>query len=366
MSGSVTYFLGSNSPDGFSSLYDQLLPLDRARRIYLLKGGPGCGKSTLMKEVSAALAETGQPVEYIRCSGDPESLDAVLFPELGVALTDATAPHVQEPRLPGVVESYVDLGRFYDHSGLLPLRREIQSSTTIYKGHYGRAYRCLTAAAQLMEDDRAALSTPVLDKKLQKRVRGILSRECKPRQRPCVPGAGKERFLGSVSCQGISTCFETVESQCKRVYVLQDSYHLAAPALEELWKGFRNGGYDGVLCRSPLFPQRLEHLLLPELGLAFVTATQQLPYPGRSYRRVRVDAMIDPQLLRLHRSRLRLSKKVTAALLNEAVAALAQAKAEHDKLEKLYNPHVDFAGVHAQAQDILRELLELQEQVKGP
>lgn len=93
MDRSVTFFLGANSPSGFYSLYDQLLPAREARRVFLLKGGAGCGKSTLMRRVAAALAEAGERVEYIRCSGDPDSLDAVIFPDLSSAIVDATAPH---------------------------------------------------------------------------------------------------------------------------------------------------------------------------------------------------------------------------------------------------------------------------------
>ena len=32
----VTFFLGANAPTGFYSLYDELLPLDYAQRIFLL------------------------------------------------------------------------------------------------------------------------------------------------------------------------------------------------------------------------------------------------------------------------------------------------------------------------------------------
>ena len=45
----IQYFLGANSPTGFYSLYPELIQPERARTIYILKGGPGCGKSTLMR-----------------------------------------------------------------------------------------------------------------------------------------------------------------------------------------------------------------------------------------------------------------------------------------------------------------------------
>ena len=93
----IQYFLGANAPGGFCSLYPELLPPDAARAIYILKGGPGCGKSTLMKRVADRLEEAGLEAEYILCSGDPDSLDAVVFPRAGAAIVDGTAPHAAAP-----------------------------------------------------------------------------------------------------------------------------------------------------------------------------------------------------------------------------------------------------------------------------
>ena len=89
----VCFYLGANSPGGFYSLYDELLRPEEARSIYILKGGPGCGKSSLMRRVGAAMEEHGLDVEYIVCSGDPDSLDAVVIPALATAIVDGTAPH---------------------------------------------------------------------------------------------------------------------------------------------------------------------------------------------------------------------------------------------------------------------------------
>ena len=76
----IQYFLGANAPTGFYSLYDHLLPPEQARAIYILKGGPGCGKSTLMRKIGAWAQEAGLETEYILCSGDPDSLDALILP----------------------------------------------------------------------------------------------------------------------------------------------------------------------------------------------------------------------------------------------------------------------------------------------
>ena len=355
----ICYYLGANAPAGFYSLYDQMLDPDGARDIRILKGGPGCGKSTLMKQVGAAMEARGHRVEYIRCSGDPDSLDAVVIPSLGAAVVDGTAPHVVEPRYPGLVESYVDLGACYDRRALRAVGPELKGCMKGYKACYSRAYRCLTAAAQLEEDVRALLRTPALEAKMAKRAKGILSRELRGGGQE--PGRSVQRFLGAVTWQGELREYGTVEAQCGRVYELADSYGLAHTMLTCLAAGAMAAGYDVVSCPDPMFPDRMAHLLIPALSLAFVSTTPEHPWPRRPHRRIRLDAMVDAELLRRSRARLRFSRKVTAALMEEAVDSLAQAKGMHDQLEALYNPHVDFDQVHARAREMIGAFLALEQ-----
>lgn len=353
----IQYFLGANSPRGFYSLYDQLIPLENANAVYILKGGAGCGKSTLMKQVAQAAEDAAIPVEYILCSGDPESLDAVVLPTLKTALVDGTAPHVVEPKYPGIVERYVNLGDCYDSATLASLRREIMDCMTGYKGCYHRAYRCLEAAAQIAADTRAALLTPMLEEKMQKRAAGILSREIR-RQKGSLPGNVTQRFLTGITHMGPMTLFSSAQIQCPKIYELSDSYSLAHSMLTHLLAGITTAGYDVVACPNPMAPDRLEHLIVPNLGLAFLTSSPSMPFPSHPHRRIRVDAMAGAELLRRSRPRLRFAKKVSAALIDEAVTSLAQAKAMHDELEALYNPHVNFAKVNSMAQDIIAQVLK--------
>ena len=260
-----------------------------------------------------------------------------------------------EPTLAGVVDSYLDLGAFYDRKGLLEHKDEIRAAFD-YRLRYKRAGRCLGAAAQLLEDDRALLLTPALEAKAQKRVRGILSREVKRRQADRV-GLEKTRYLSAVTCRGTVLHWETVDGLCHRVYELADSWGLAEGMLRTLAGGCRAAGYDVICCPHPLLPERLEHVLVPELSLAFVTGTPEHPYPGRPYRRIRVDAMAEEELVRANRARLKFSRRVGSALLAEGVESLAAAKARHDELEALYHPYVDFSAVEQAAERVADELL---------
>ena len=247
------------------------------------------------------------------------------------------------------------MGECYDRGALWPLRREIMDCMAGYKGCYQRAYRCLGAAAEITEDQRAALLTDGLAQKLTKRARGILTREI-PRRKGEVPGQVKQRFLGAVTHRGPLCLYGTALAQCGRIYALSDSCGLAHELLIHLLAGTAASGYDAVACPDPMAPDRLAHVLVPQLGLAFLSAAGELPPEIRPYRHIRLDAAADGELLRRSRPRLRFARKVSAALAEEAVASLAQAKAMHDDLEAIYNPHVDFGLVERTAQDVWEEI----------
>lgn len=259
-----------------------------------------------------------------------------------------------EPTLPGIVEHYVNLEKFYDSKALLPHKEEVAGLMSAYQGCYRRAYRCLKGAGQLLEDNREILETQELVEKIRKRTRGIVSRE--------IPKNGlgstvTERFLSGVTCQGYIEFFDTIDTLCKRVYELRDSYSAAHLMLEELLTAATERGWPVIVCPDPMATQRLRHLLIPDLGLAFVTGTPEHPYPGDPYRRLRLDAMANKDVVRRSRARIRFARKVADALMEEGMETLAQAKALHDQLEAVYNPHVDFDGVYALAGQLTEQIL---------
>lgn len=93
----IQYFLGANSPAGFYSLYHEMLPAEQAQAVYILKGGAGCGKSSFMRRIARHAEAAGLETVLVPCSGDPDSLDAVIIPQRQLALVDGTAPHVAVP-----------------------------------------------------------------------------------------------------------------------------------------------------------------------------------------------------------------------------------------------------------------------------
>lgn len=334
---SSRFFLGANSPGGFYSLYDDFTDTKKDA-LYILKGGPGCGKSTFMKAVGKAAEEAGYFVQYIPCSGDPDSLDGVYVPDRGMAWVDGTSPHVIEPKLAGAQARYVNLGAFYDAGALEKDREEIGRLTAAYKAQYARAFRLLAGVAALSSD-------PVLpgDAVLTaaRRAQSLIRREL----RGTGSGGTVRRFLSAYTCKGYMCLWDTVEALCARVYVLDNDLCLGTLAVEAAAQAAEERGFASVRCQSPLFPKLTEHLLIPELDLAIVTQTSRSPYPGKPYRHLRLDAAPGREALPAIKAEHRRLNKLREPILREVTLALSRAKALHDELESHYIPNTDFTGV---------------------
>lgn len=348
------YFLGANAPGGFASLYQELLPPEKADALYILKGGAGCGKSTLMRRVAELARGSGLDTVLIPCSGDPDSLDGLILPQKRVAIVDGTAPHVVEPSYPGAVESYVNLGNCYDRAALRPLRQEIIAATGRYQSFYPKAYRCLSGAAALRREDRALLCTEETRRRLARRAESLIKKELK--KSGGEAGEATHRFLSAVTHRGRVTLWDTVTVQAKRVYLFRDRYNLAHEVLSPILTAALAAGWDAVACPDPQAADRLAHVILPGLSLAFVSAPPGEKLPFEPARILRLKDAVNRDFYKAVRPRLRLSRSVAGALEQEAVDHLARAKAAHDQLEALYNPHVDFDQVNRIADALAEEI----------
>lgn len=336
------FFLGANGGAGFQSLFDRLAE-KATYDLMILKGGPGIGKSTFLKTLGESMEAAGERVEYLLCSGDPDSLDGIYLPDMKCAAVDGTPPHTLEPRYPAAVDRIVDLGRFYDLTAAKAARDEIVELSRKNKDAVSRAYRCLRAARQVELEALEAGDRAFDFQKANRRLDGVIAREL--RKKGGEPGQTQWRFLGGITCRGTVWRFDSAEALCPRLYELADRWETAGPLLERLRGVAARQGWDTVACPSPEEPERLEHLLIPGLGLGFVTSRPGMEYGGKPFRRMRLDALVQAE----ERGRERFLRRMSTALREEAVSALGDAKAAHDALEAIYNPYVDFDGVRALA-----------------
>ena len=339
MAKGLSFFLGANGGGGFSSRYGELLD-HRFDELVILKGGPGCGKSSLMCAVAAAAEARGETVHRILCSGDPDSLDGVILEEQNRAYVDGTAPHILEPRYAAVHERYLDLSPCYD-AAVREERAAIVRAQDECSAAYASAYRVVGALSALRRERNARLRTALDLSKLLRRAEGIAVRELRGKG---SGGAAAGVFFDALSCRGTLHLAPDAAEGYERVYSLDDSALLAAPALELLKERALAAGERVLVGCDVLQSSVPRHLFIPSRSLAFVTGGESC------YRRVRLDAAAETALSRSEKAQLRLLRRLCRELEQEAVKALAEAKEAHDVLEERYHPYVDFAAVGALAQ----------------
>lgn len=266
-------------------------------------------------------------------------------------------PHVMEPTYPGMIGHYINLSAYYDRKKLKPQAEKMIELKKDYKACYTRAYQCFRAAKEVRRNGEKEFLTPAANAKLTKRANGILSREVKRKKES--RGTVKKRFLGAVTCQGNLCLYETIQCQCKRVYELQDTCGLASKMLQELQEGIIKAGYDIIAFPSPEDPSRLDHIMIPELSLAFVTTLPRQALEKRPYRRIRIESMADKEVVKTNRAKLRFAYRVADELVEDGIRELKKAKEMHDEMEELYHSYVDFAGVNTVTNAIIEEILQL-------
>lgn len=326
------FFAASNSTRGFVSYYHQVF--GDCRRIYVIKGGPGTGKSRFMEELAR-----GRTAKRYYCSSDPESLDGIIVGD--VAVIDGTAPHVWEPKLVGAKEEILNLGDFWNSSALEKRREEIVSLSTLKAHAYEDAYAYLAAIGENEKATARVLEELIDGEKLQRAALRLL--------RGVKAGSGKRRIglCRAISMKGLWR-LDTYESADEVVY-LQDylgSGHLMLGAIESICTA---RGVDTVVSPCPLFPERLDALYLPTVGKSFVLQEEG---EGLSMKRFFKSS------LREARPRLRHGRAVRETLLSMAVDSLKGASEAHFALEQIYSGAMDFGKKEAYTEEIRHRLFD--------
>lgn len=266
-----------------------------------------------------------------------------------------TPAHVVEPKYPGAVDHYINLDAFYDTESLKAHKKTIIEIDQRHRLLMKRAGCCIKTAADMLDGLYEVLQTEEVQKAVYKRAKGIISREIKNTNRKT--GRISVRFLSAFSDQGNICRFDSIATQCRRVYVVENNLGFSDMLLSVIAEAAMNCGYDILLCLSPIMPDKIEHLMIPKLSLAFVSQTSEQKYSGPVYRHLKLDTHADHSILRTVRSRIRFGKKISQSLFDEAQSLLVEAKIVHEELDAVYNPYVDFTGVSNLAEDHIGKLL---------
>lgn len=355
----VKYFLGANTANGFYSLFDELYFPEYDGRLFIIKGGPGTGKSSVMKRIATEAENRGYKTERIYCSSDPSSLDGVIIPEIKTSVADGTSPHVIEPKYPGAVEQIVNFGDCWDRGFLRSKTESIIEKSFECSSYHKRCVRFLKAYSALLNDSLRLVEPHIESEKLSDFTERLCLREFENRS-----GKGESRvsfrFLSAVTPKGITFFEETLKNKCDRVITIEDEYGVVSDRiLRAVLKRAVKAGFDVTVCPCVTNPKKkIDHLIIPEKRLCFVTENSAHLLSEKGEKSILSKRFMNASEIKKHSARLSFNRRASLELLDEAVMSLVNAKSIHDELEKFYIDAMDFDLLNEKAQKLINEIFD--------
>ncbi len=355
-------FPGSNTPSGFYSYYDNIISQENANKIFIIKGGPGTGKSSFMKRIASHFAEQKINVEYHHCSADPNSLDAIVIVPAGVAIIDGTFPHAIDPQTPGAIDEIINFSPFWNEKEIRSNKAMIMQTNIKRKSLFAKSYYYLGAAKQVYDaytqSQRGALNHTSFYHMEQSILETIFKEHSHLNSNPVnKPGFSRHLFASAITPDGFVDQLHTIIGKTKHIYTIKDAPGASAHNLMTLIKDRAlTLGFDIECFHSPICPEAIDDIIIPSLDIAItisndyhkakIVPTQVFDLKG---------CFIASQLAEIE-AELACDRELIDGLFQRGISTLSLAKDQHNILESYYIPHVRFDDMNPIIETIIDQI----------
>lgn len=333
------YFAAANTEAGFVGWFDDIFNPREIDFTYIIKGGSGTGKSTLMRKVAAKAVDVGGECEYFYCSSDPTSLDGIIFTLPSgkrIAMLDGTAPHTHDPKFPGATEQIVNLGEYWCDDILKGQKNEIIALSDKKKALFSRAYSNFQSAATLVRSQLEETKHLILNEKLEGACNRLLTQRM--REYKVKPDTSKERIRGlsALSTHG-EVRFDSF-SDVERVYLAVDFMDSTPFLFDALISAAKRLGLDYDRAPAPLMPSLTEALRFPEISTSVVSYTER-----EDVKPINMSRFVDRDAASMSdRHKRRLIRKSARELIDIGLSSLREVRTVHSQMERIYIGAMDF------------------------
>jgi len=359
------YYPGGNTSVGFYSLYDEAL--NGLERLYIFKGGPGTGKSSFMRKIGLEMADKGYDVEFLHCSSDNQSLDGVIFPEIKLGFVDGTAPHIVDPKFPGVVDQIINLGEYWDSEKLEANGNKIIDLTKKISNNFNLAYEQFAEAKAIhdeweeiylaeMDFNKANIVTEELTASIFDSAQ--IERETNP--------ITKSLFFGAATPNGALHFIDNLTEDINKRYIVKGRPGSGkSTMMKKIGKKAEELGLSVQYFPCGFDPNSLDMVIIPSLSVAVLDGTApHVIDPTRENDEV-VDMFalcINPQVEVDKEKELESIEARYKIKMTIGTNHLKEAKRLHDLLEEYYIGAMDFEAINQKREAMLAEVLQYAEQ----
>ncbi|WP_139488276.1 PRK06851 family protein [Brevibacillus dissolubilis] len=357
MTGNVkNLYACGNTARGSFSFYESVL--EGLDRLFILKGGPGTGKSTVIKKIGDEMAERGHDILFIHCPSQNGAVDGLIIENLKTAIVDGTAQGFTEPKSQ-VEKIYLNLSGAVDTYKLEAYQQEISQLNEQIATLYQQATDSFHDAL-LVHDEWEKIYISNMDFNKANEVTeevidlffatNTLKKQSKIRH----------SYFGAATPNGAVDYIQNLtEDIQKRYFVKGRPGSGKSTMLKRLVSAADQRGFDVQVYHCGFDPNSLDMVLLPELSVAIFDSTAPHEYfPDRPtdeildmYERT-ITAGTDEQ----YEQELKEIKGRYSAKMKEATAYLKQVEETHAELIKSYISAVDFSEVEKVKDEIQAQL----------
>lgn len=336
-----TYFASANTFFGFRSYFSSIFDSSDYTRIFVLKGGPGTGKSSIMKKIAAFAEGKGLDYEIFYCSSDPQSLDAVTV-ENGnnrIAVIDGTAPHERDAIIPGAIDELVNLGTAWDAKRLTSNREEILYVSKKKSSAYASAYTELMFSSVFWTKYKAEI-----EKRTNKSVLNQAAKKIINTLDGLKNGKISIRLGSAFSKNGYASL--PIGNKFENTYCIKGEYTANYILLGEIKDELTRSGIEFTHIVSPLDPEITEGIIVADSTILTATPADGKDIEAKGFIEIQDD--IKPILSYYSEN---VKKHLDTARIH-----LSHASDYHFALEAIYTPCMSFSSLDGIAEKLTDDI----------
>lgn len=347
-------FARGNTARGVHSLYASAF--QDLSKIFLLTGGPGTGKSTLLRQLADRMIEQGHPVELFHSPFSPEDLDGLIIKDLKIGISDGSVSEGLET-IATAERVRIDLDKAVNDQQLP--KQEIEALQTQIRETRERAYETFAAALRIHDEWEAPyighMDFQKADQVGEELAASFFGDAVRDRQ-----ATVRHLFFGAATPKGAVDQIPTLTSNLKqRIFIKGRPGSGKSTMLKKLAATAEARGVDVEVFHCGFDPHSLDMLIFPELSLAIFDSTAPHEYfPSQPSDEIldMYERAIEPGTDERYADQLQEIRQRYSQKMKEATAHLKEAQELHDRLKAAYVTATDFAKVNEWGNQLQREI----------
>ena len=314
----------------------------------------------MIRKITKELVRRGLDIELLHCTADSNSLDGLIIKDYNIAVVDGTAPHMIDPKFPGCVDEIINFGEYWNESGLRKQKERIFILQERVKHLYKRVYNYLKASKIIFDNLEQIYGNFVNQRLIEVKAQEIMDEVFKEVKRRDKISFQRRMFASGITPEGSIHFLDELFSNVSKRFIVTGNPGIGKSAvLRKIVDQAASKGLDMDVFYCPMNPEKIEHIIIKELDIGFVTSVK--PHILSNIREndelVDMNSVLDYSRLKHVEEDINHDYSLAWSLFDKAVKTLVEVKKTRDDLEGIYAVNMNFQVTDKVGNRILDKIL---------